>query len=102
MPLARGEGARGHLPVKRTLANGYGQAHKRLRKHWDALVKQGGVCCTRCRLPIQPDEPWDLDHDDIDRTQYRGPSHRKCNRATRTHKAQRRRKRIVRQPDWWQ
>ncbi|MDQ3670601.1 MAG: hypothetical protein M3377_10045 [Actinomycetota bacterium] len=34
------------------------------------------------RLAIYPDERFDLDHDDLDRSQYLGASHVRCNRAT--------------------
>jgi len=33
------------------------------------------VVCSRCRRPILPGTAWQLDHDDYDRTLYRGPSH---------------------------
>jgi hypothetical protein len=61
---------------------GYGKRHKRLRAAWAPQVAAGGVCCARCGEPIVLGEPWDLGHDDYDRTKYRGPEHRACNRAT--------------------
>ena len=36
--------------------------------------------CARCGGFIEPDEPWDLDHDNS-RLFYLGPSHAYCNRA---------------------
>ena len=36
--------------------------------------------CVRCGEFIQPDDPWDLDHDNS-RLFYLGPSHSGCNRA---------------------
>jgi len=74
-------------------ARGYGAEHRLLRKRLQALVATGEVVCARCGLPIHPDEPWDLGHDDFDRTIYSGPEHRACNRAT----AARRRRRTSRQ-----
>jgi hypothetical protein len=63
-----------------TVANGYGAAHKRLRRQWASRVAAGGVDCARCGQPIVPGSPWDLDHSD-DRSSYLGASHRSCNRS---------------------
>jgi hypothetical protein len=41
------------------------------------------VDCARCGERIEPGEPWDLGHDDVDRSRYTGPEHRRCNRSTR-------------------
>jgi hypothetical protein len=60
---------------------GYGAAHVRLRKIWDIRVQRGGVNCARCGRLIEPGTPWDLGHDDHDRTIYSGAEHRKCNRG---------------------
>lgn len=70
-------------PRKTTTQRGYGHAHQARRAKWAPKVKAGGVKCWRCRRPIHPNEPWDLGHDDNDRTQYRGPEHQACNRATK-------------------
>lgn len=66
----------------KTVARGYGPRHKALRRRWAAEVARGEVDCARCGQPIWPEEPWDLGHDDHDRTRYAGPEHRACNRAT--------------------
>lgn len=69
---------------------GYGAEHRNRRKREAVRIKAGGVQCWRCGKPIPADaasEDWDLGHDDNDRTQYMGPEHRGCNRATSTHKA---------------
>lgn len=65
-----------------TSQRGYGTAHKRLRKQYEPKVAAGLITCWRCDQRIAPHQPWDLGHDDDDRSQYRGPEHVACNRAT--------------------
>lgn len=72
-----------------TTTRGYGIRHQRLRAAWAAKVRHGDVACARCGDLIEPDEGFDLDHDDNDRTQYLGPSHIRCNRATARHRVER-------------
>lgn len=79
-----------------TTERGYDYEHKKLRKQIEPLVKAGKAHCWRCvanGLPpeqslIKPGEPFDLGHDDDDRSRYRGPEHQACNRATAGRKAQ--------------
>lgn len=67
---------------------GYGTPHTTLRAAWRRRINNGEiVTCWRCGEPISNTQPWDLGHCDNDRTQYHGPEHAACNRATngRTH-----------------
>jgi hypothetical protein len=60
---------------------GYGTDHRALREQWVPLVEAGQVICWRCGELIGADEPFDLGHDDSDRTKWRSPEHVACNRA---------------------
>jgi hypothetical protein len=70
------------MAAKTTVARGYGENHKRLRRLWESRVASEDVACARCGRLIVPGSPWDLGHADFDRSVYTGPEHRKCNRAT--------------------
>ncbi len=61
---------------------GYGASHKKLRERLALRVASGMVACARCGGLIAPGEPWDLGHDDHDRSRYVGAEHARCNRAT--------------------
>jgi hypothetical protein len=66
-------------------ARGYGVLHRRLRKAWELRFAAGEIIvCARegCGRVIDRGEPWDLGHDDVDRSHWTGPEHRACNRAT--------------------
>ena len=67
--------SRGH--VLSTSQRGYGHRHQQLRRKVGRLVDEGRAYCTRCGGWIAPGSPWDLDHDDRDRSKYRGCSHPK-------------------------
>lgn len=66
-----------------TYQRGYGHRHRRLRERWQTKIDRGAIACWRCGNPIPPNDPdaWDLGHDDTDRTVYRGPECRRCNRS---------------------
>lgn len=68
---------------------GYGRTHQQARASLAPSVATGTVACARCGELIDAGELWDLGHDDNDRSRYTGPEHARCNRATKTHAAQR-------------
>ena len=71
-----------HLARPRSMRErGYGVGHRQRRRVLAPIVAKGLVDCARCGEPIEPGEPWDLGHDDFDRSRYLGPEHRRCNRA---------------------
>lgn len=91
--------ARRPKPPGSTTRGGWGAKHQALRKAYKERMEQGETfVCWRCGGPVNPALPWDLGHDDVDRTITRGPEHRgrECprggNRATyRRRRAQPRR-----------
>lgn len=60
-------------------ARGYGSKHQKTRARLNLEVQTGSVNCCRCGLPIAPNTPWHLDHDDEDRGTYKGAAHGFCN-----------------------
>ena len=64
-----------------TAARGYGALHVAERKRLAPIVATGTVDCARCGKRIRSTEPWDLGHDDNDRSVWTGPEHRACNRS---------------------
>jgi hypothetical protein len=66
----------------KTHLRGYGWTHRQIRESFKRAVAAGVCYCTRCGEWIDPAEPWDVGHDDVDRSLYSGPEHRRCNRAT--------------------
>ena len=74
-----------------TTERGYGAEHQKLRQQWAALIRQGGISCSRCGRPIWPGTAWDLGHDDQDRRYYAGPEHAKCNRGAPSKRRRKRR-----------
>lgn len=72
----------------------YPREHDLEREAWVPAVASGlvecrrGASCLAPKLLIDPDEPWDLGHPDAACPAPKAPEHRRCNRATATHKAQ--------------
>lgn len=66
-----------------TSERGYGAEHKRERERCRPLVESGQAICWRCNrlIPGGAGAQFDLGHDEVDRTVYRGPEHVKCNRG---------------------
>jgi hypothetical protein len=65
-----------------TAQRGYGHHHhQKMRRKYASLVASGCAWCARCGEPIEPGEPWDLCHDDYDRSKYMGPERARCNRG---------------------
>lgn len=65
-----------------TAERGYGAAHQALRRKVKRTVDAGLGYCWRCGRWLDPSKPWDLGHDDDDRSVYRGPECLPCNRST--------------------
>ena len=66
---------------------GYGRDYRRARRTIAPMVANGKAVCWRCGQPITPGTPWDLGHDDHDRTTINGPEHATCNRSAGGHAA---------------
>lgn len=66
-----------------TAQRGYGSDHQRLRTQWQVKVDMGGVSCWRCGAALNG-QAWQLGHDDVDRSRYRGPECIPCNTSTAT------------------
>lgn len=64
-----------------TTARGYGHEHQQARKWW--IARKASMHCTRCGRPLADvaDRFIELDHDDHDRSVYRGLSCKRCNRS---------------------
>ena len=82
-----------------TVARGYGPKHKKARAAMKLWVDTGLASCTRCGRYIDPHEPWDADHTE-DRTDYRGPAHRTCNRRAGGIKGNLRSRKLVTARRW--
>ena len=69
-------------PYLKTGTRGYGTRHQQLRRKWSPKVAAGVVECWRWGELIHPYHLWDLGRIDGSKTEYAGPEHRRCNRAT--------------------
>lgn len=62
-------------------ARGYDRTYRAARARAARLVEAGQATCWRCGQAIKAGEPFDLGHDDEDRSIIRGPEHVFCNRS---------------------
>lgn len=79
------------IPMRRTCRciSDYCGHHQQMRALWVAAVATGQAECWRCHDPLAPGQPFDVGHDDHDRTIYRGPECLPCNRSTSTRRKHR-------------
>ena len=98
-PLVRSDGWRRPLHAVRgdqvtERDRGYGWPHEQDRRRWARRVASGMVLCRRCGNPILivngVPEPWDLGHNDTNRSLPAMPEHQRCNRRTSAHRVERR------------
>ena len=77
--MANGWHRKRTTPADITRAKQYASSeHRAARKAIQAKLDAGTfIACCRCQRRITG--PFHLDHDDHDRTRYRGPSHPACN-----------------------
>jgi hypothetical protein len=80
-------------PPGATTRGGWGHVHQQRRRQLEPIVRAGAATCARCGNPIQPNEPWALDHNDA-RTGYLGASHASCNARAAARKANSNRHRL--------
>ena len=80
--IEKSSSERERLARNRRARERYGPTHRRRRRQWQERIRAGEpVLCGRCGQPIGDDQPWDLDHDDVNPAIER-PAHRGCNRGT--------------------
>ena len=84
--------------TRTTTERGYGAQHQRIRAALTPIVNAGDATCWRCGRTIVPGTPWDVGHDDEDRSLYRGPEHTTCNRGEPSKR--RGRQTRARRPQW--
>jgi hypothetical protein len=89
-----------------TTDRGYGIEHKRKRAEWAPVVATGQARChaKRCLHPsraIDPDEAWDLGHNES-RTRWTGPEHARCNRSEGATRGNKQRKTLASTPNHWE
>jgi hypothetical protein len=76
-----GSSRRARLVRNRLARERYGPTHRRRRRQWEARIRAGEeVLCSRCGQPVGDDQPWDLDHSDVN-PELELPAHRGCNRG---------------------